>query len=327
MFLSCCCHQNVREMVVVVFFFSCYLKSKVNLLRAPGAGASANFSPASTVTPGYHSARFGCAFVACWFPELYEGWVLPAGRGELLQTPLKRLGEAAHDSQEKQALAREAKAPRCRWLCGGTLLLLQHLHCQGRSSLGVPGAPIHQHRGQIPLCRATERNFPLLWRAAGVGEGGRIGRAAPGIFLSIENPAALCLLGLLAASRAPKERGEQRGLRRALRCRAMCPPRFSCPHCGAPPRMLPLLHPAPRFPAAQLQVGTRSSLPRPGQEHSFSPCVSSWGLAESRRAGPACLAAAPGARQPSGNAHPSMILGPSTGVLRWPRKLWSNVLA
>lgn len=199
---------------------------------------------------------------------------------------------------------------------GGTLLLLQHLCCQGRSSLGVPEAPIHQRRGQIPLCRATERNFPLLWRAAGVGEGGRIGRAAPGIFLSIENPAALCLLGLLAASRAPQP---------------LCP----SPPCHVPAALLlspsrrsprgcslrdcaaaAFLHPAPRFPAARLQVGTRSSLPRPGQERGFSPCVASWGLAESRRAGPACLAAAPGARQPSGNAHPCAILGPSTGVPR-----------
>lgn len=118
--LFVCLFQSFGALLVVLklllppkrccFFFSCYLKSKVNLLRAPGAGASANFSPASTVTPGCHSVRFGCTSVACWFPELYEGWVLPAGRGELLQPPLKRLGEAAHDSQEKQALAREARA-------------------------------------------------------------------------------------------------------------------------------------------------------------------------------------------------------------------------
>lgn len=77
-----------------------------------------------------------------------------------------------------------------------------HLCCQGCSSAGVPWVPIHQCGGQIPLCRAIERNFPLLrsgW--AGSANGISVSFCQPFCSTACSSPAMFWLFGLLGGSR------------------------------------------------------------------------------------------------------------------------------
>lgn len=157
----------------------------------------------------------------------------------------------------------------------GHWLLLQP-HCQGRSSARVPGVPIHQRRGQIPLCRAMERNFPLLQRAAGAASGISL-VASP---LQHDMPGSSCTLLCLLAALSPQGSAVPHA-----HCTCPVPSSAFPSDCVAAAFLQPL-------PSSSDSGGDTLLTSSPGAQRGFSPCIASQGLAESRRAGPACPTAA-----------------------------------